>query len=176
MQPRFLCAIALSVLTVGLAVSVPAVPALAQGTRVSEPTGGFSYVPPPGWHTKPFPGLKYKICYTNSLGGFAPNINILEETAAVPLDKYMQISLVGMKQAYTTFAILSQKPFVTASGIRGVRMVVNGTTGGRNMHQVFYVFPGANDRKYVVTASSLASDGNRYNAATDASMKTFRLR
>lgn len=156
-------------------MTVPAAPVHAQGARISEPTGGFSYVPPPGWRSRPFPGLKYKICYANPKGGFAPNINILDETAAVPLDKYLQLSLVGMKRAYTTLAVVGQKPFVTASGIHGIRMAVNGTTGGRNMHQVFYVFPTRTARKIVVTASCLASDGSKYEAATDASMKTFKL-
>ncbi len=169
MQTHFLAA--------SLAASVAvffAAPAFAQGTRVAEPSGGFSYTAPAGWHIKTFPGLKYKICYAAPSGGFAPNLTVLDETAAVPLDKYVQLSLRGMQRVYTGLAVVSQKPFATASGLRGVRMAVNGTTQGRKMHQVFYVFP-AGSRKFIATASNLAADGTKYEAATDAAMKTFKL-
>ena len=164
---------ALSVLTVGLAVTLPTLPALAQ-TRLSEPAGGFSYLPPAGWHIKTLPGLKYKISYAMPANGFAPNINVVDEVSAMPLDKYLQFSMVGMRKAYTSLHVLKQAPFVTASGVHGERLAVDGVVGDKHMHQVFYVFP-ANNRKIVVTASSLASDGGKYDAATDKSIKTFKL-
>ena len=172
MQTRFK-GVALSVLTVGLAAAFSITPALAQG-RLSEPAGGFSYLPPAGWHIRTLPGLKYKISYAMPANGFAPNINVVDEVSAMPLDKYLQLSMVGMRKAYTKLRVLKQAPFVTASGVPGERLAVEGVVGDKHMHQIFYVFP-ANNRKIVVTASSLASDGGKYDAATDKSIKTFKL-
>ncbi len=172
---RFLPAAALPALMLGLTCVLPASPVLAQGTRLSEPAGGFSYLPPAGWHIRTFPGLKYKVCYTTPANGFAPNINTVDEVAPMALGPYMQISVSHMKLAYTSLHVVGQRPFVTASGLRGVRMATDGVVGDKHMHQVFYVFPGSNNRKYVLTASALASDGSKYDAATDASMKTFKL-
>ena len=173
---RFLSAAALPVFMIGLAGTLSAAPALASGTRLVEPAGGFSYLPPAGWHTRTFPGLKYKICYTTPANGFAPNINTVDEVAPMAMGPYMQLSISHMKLAYTSLHVLSQKPFVTASGLHGVRMMTDGVVGDKHMHQVFYIFPGGNNRKYVLTASSLASDRGKYDAATDAAMKTFAVK
>lgn len=175
MPSRFLSAAALCVLTIGLTCPLSVAPVSAQGARLAEPAGGFSYQPPAGWHIRTFPGLKYKICYTTPANGFAPNINTVDEVAPVPMGPYMQASIAQMKRAYANLHVVSQKPFVTASGIQGARLVTDGVAAGKHMHQVFYVFPGTNNRKYVLTASSLASDHGKYDAATDQAMKTFKL-
>lgn len=176
MPPRFLRAPALFLLALALTVTLSVLPALAQGTRLSEPAGGFSYQPPAGWHIRTFPGLKYKICYTTPAKGFAPNILTVDEVKPMAMGPYMQLSVAHMKLTYTSLHVLSQNSFVTASGIQGVHMVTDEVIGDKHMHQVFYAFPGANNRKYALAASSLASDHGKYDAATDASMKTFRLR
>ena len=173
MRSRFLRLAAFSALTIGASLSGPAAPAAAQG-RLSEPAGGFSYLPPAGWRIRTFPGLKYRICYAKPASGFAPNINVADEVSAMPLDKYLQFSMAGMRKVYTSLRVLKQAPFATASGIRGERMVVDGIVADKHLHQIFYVFPASN-HKIVLTASSLASDDSRYDAATDASMKTFKL-
>ncbi len=175
MQIRFLSTAALLPFAVGMAATVLVPPASAQGTRLTEPAGGFSYLTPAGWHIRTFPGLKYKICYTTPANGFAPNINTVDEVAPMALGPYMQLSVTQMKRAYASLHVVSQNPFATASGLRGVRMVTDGVVGDKHMHQIFYVFPGANNRKFVLTASSLASDHSKYDVATDKAMKTFKL-
>ncbi len=174
MTIRFSCALALTVLGVVLS---PALTLTAHAqARLSEPSGGFSYVPPAGWKVKTFPGLKYKICYAAPSAGFAPNITTLDETAPVGLDEYVRVSFANMKRAYTKLAIKSQGAFVTNSGLRGSRTVTNGTMQGRNVRQVFYIFPAANNRKILATVSWLQASGEKYTAATDAAMKTFTLK
>lgn len=161
--------------TLCFGTAVPAKPVMmGQPARLTEPTGGFSYLPPPGWKIRTFPGLKYRISYTMSVG-FAPNINVIDETVAAPLGQYMQMSLGPMKQTYTNLHVLSQVPFTTSSGLPGMRMAVDGTVTGRHLRQIFYVFAAPSNRKIVVTASWLASDGDKYAKTTDASLKTFKL-
>ena len=107
--------------------------------------------------------------------GFAPNINVVDETAAVPMGQYVKMSFAQMKQTYTDYRMLSQAPFVTSAGLQGVRIVSQGTVVGRHVHQIFYIFPAPKNRKIILTASWLASDGAKYTQATDGAMKTFKL-
>lgn len=172
MQFRFVYALALAMIFGLIATSRPAV---CQAGRLTEPAGGFSYNPPPGWKIRTFPGLKYKICYTTPAQGFAPNINAVDETAPLSLAEYVRVSMTHMNLAYAKFHIVTQGAFLTGSGLHGVRLVSNGTINGKNVRQIFYVFPAAHNRKIIVTASWLASDGNKYTAAADGAMKSFRL-
>lgn len=175
MQIRTIGAGVAAVLSLGAVLSPALTPIAHAQARLSEPSGGFSYVPPAGWKVKTFPGLKYKICYTTPSGGFAPNITTLDETAPVGLNEYVRVSFANMRRAYAKLTIKSQGAFVTNSGLRGSRTVTNGTMQGRNVRQVFYVFPAANNRKIIATVSWLQASGEKYTAATDASMKTFKL-
>ena len=182
MSARFLLAanLLLAAAALGLAYTPPvsAAPAGhigASAARLSEPSGGFSYVPPAGWKIRTFPGLKYKICYTMAAGGFAPNINAADETAPVGLNQYVQVSMAHMNLVYSEFHLLNQTPFVTGSGLHGVRLVSTGTISNRTMRQIFYIFPAPSSRKIIVTASWLASEGDKYTRAADGAMKTFRL-
>ena len=153
----------------------PAAPGTG-GARVMETTGGFSYVPPAGWRVTPFPGLKYRVIYGRPSGGFAPNINFVDEAANMALSEYAQASLTQMKLHFPGFHFRGQTPFVTASGLRGVRMVADDSPTGQKLQQVFYLLPGRGAVKFVVTASTLASDGAKYNSAIDAAMKTFTIK
>ena len=176
MSARFLlAAAALSLAPVLPASAAPASHVGASAARLSEPSGGFSYLPPAGWKIRTFPGLKYKICYTTPAGGFAPNINVVDETAPVSLAEYIRVSMAHMNLAYSQFQLLSQAPFVTSSGLHGVRLVSRGTMNSRSVRQIFYVFPAPSSRKIIVTASWLATDGDKYTRAADGAMKTFKL-
>jgi len=168
-------ALSLALVLPASAGPVPAGHAGSSAARLSEPSGGFSYIPPTGWKIRTFPGLKYKICYTTPMGGFAPNINAADETAPVGLNKYVQVSMAHMNLAYSQFHLLNQTPFVTGSGLHGIRLVSTGTISNRTLRQIFYIFPAPSSRKIIVTASWLASEGDKYTRAADGAMKTFRL-
>ena len=127
-----------------------------------------------GMHIKTFPGLKYKSCYTTPSAGFAPNITIVDEVAAVPLDTYMKGSMANMRRAYANLYMVSTALF-PAAGLVGRRMAVTGTLSGKNLYQVFCVFSAANNRKIIATATWLASDGTKYVAPANTAMKTFKL-
>ena len=155
--------------------AAPAGHAETSAVRLSEPSGGFSYLPPAGWRIRTFPGAKYKISYTTPAHGFAPNLNVVDETAAVGLSDYVRASMSHMNLAYSQFRLLSQGAFSTSSGLHGIRVVCQGTLSSRTVRQIFYIFSAPSNRKIIVTASWLASDGDKYTQATDGAMKTFRL-
>ena len=172
MHIRFSTVFALSALSATLTLAGPV---FAQGTRLSEPAGGFSYTVPAGWQIKTLPGLKYRVCYAAPSAGFAPNINIVDEVAAMPLDTYVRVSLKMMQKGYTNLHMVSTTSFPAAAGLVGRRMAITGSLSGRSVYQVFYFFPAANNRKIIATATWLTKDGTKYVAPTNAAMKTFKL-
>ena len=143
--------------------------------RLIETEGGFSYVPPIGWQVKTFPGLKYKLSCAKPSGGFMPNINVVDESAAVSMTDYIQLTSTQLKRQFPDFISLGQTAFVTSSGIQGVRLDSEATLNGHKLRQIYYLFAGQGDRKIVVTATWGALDGDKFTQATDTSMKTFAL-
>ncbi len=161
------------VLAVGLCMfgSGVTTPLAAAPARVSE--ADFSYVAPPGWTVAPFPGAKYHVAYARPTGGFAPNLNFVVESAGVPLARYAQLNTQQMNLHFPGFHLQSQTPFITASGLRGIKIVAQTKPQGKVLQQVFFMFSGHGSKKFVGTASTLASDGAKYDRAVDAAMKTF---
>ncbi len=153
----------------------PALAAPVPAARVVEPAGGFSYVPPPGWHVKSFPGLKYKMCYAPPASGYSPNLIVSEDRSAQSLDVYQQASNAGLRQSYANVHIISQTPFVTSAGLQGLRIAVVGVPTKLHLAQIFYLFPASSTRKLIVLVSWLSADGNKYAAAADTAMKTLKL-
>ena len=177
MMSRLLAFVAAALCLTAPAVTVPTCAAPAAGpARLVDEVGGFSYVPPAGWRVAAVPGLKYKIAYGKPAQGFAPNINVVDETAAVSIADYARRNVKNMQQLVSGFHEISLSPFVTNSGLRGFRLRGEAAPAGRKLRQTNYLFAGSGDRKIVVTASTLASDGSKHDAMLDAVMKTFTLK
>lgn len=155
-------------------LSLTALPAAHAGV-VSAP-GAFSFTAPPGWVVKPFPGMKYNACYAKPVGGFAPNVNVVDEAASVPLARYARANLTLLQSRYPGFHSLGQSSFTTRSGVHGVKLLATASPAGRKIRQAFYLFAGRGAQKWVVTASTPAAEGGKYDRILDASMKTFALK
>lgn len=164
------------VLAVGLGALGAGVntPLAAAPARVSE--ADFSYVPPPGWKVAPFPGLKNHIVYTHPLDGLPPNVNFVNEYANIPLAQYSQVSIQQLNLHFPGFHLQSQAPFTTNAGLRGVKITVQSKPQGKVLRQVFFLLPGRGPIKYVITASTLASDGAKYDGVVNAMIKTFTVK
>lgn len=134
----------------------------------------FSYVPPEGWAVRAFPGLKYKAAVGPAAAGFAPNMNIVDEPFAGPLDAYAEVSQASVQRLFKDCRVLKKDDFKATDGLRGVRIVIEAEQRGRRLRQTFYVF-GNGTTKFVVTCSALAEGGDRLDPVFEASMKTFRF-
>jgi hypothetical protein len=132
----------------------------------------FSYTAPKGWTVRDFPGVASRISHAPPANGFAANINVVNEKAPMPLDKYL---VAAEKQLKTLpgFKSGGSKPFSTAKGIKGVRVIYEQEAQGKKLRQLAYVFPGKSGLKFVVTMSALSSDGTKYDTQFDAAAKTF---
>ncbi len=63
-----------------------------------------------------------------------------------------------------------------AGGLRGIRMVADDSPTGQKLQQVFCLFSGRGTTRFVVTASTLASERVKYGSAIDRAMKTFTIK
>ena len=145
------------------------------GTRIIENSGNFSWQPPLNWTVSEFPGLKYRIAFGPTEGGFATNINFVDETFNGTLRSYVDQSIAQFPLFFQDFRLLSQDVFRTNSGIAGEKVVINNNQQGFLLRQIFYFLPSRNDTFFVVTCSVLESAATRYLTVFDESIKTFQL-
>ena len=142
--------------------------------RHYEPTGGFSYMPPAGWHVVESSGLEYKVAVGPVEDEFAANINVVDEAFSGSLEEYVAASLDNMRQFFQGFRLLSQDEFKPQEGRSGVRIVTENVQNGRKLWQIFYFFD-AGATKLVVACTRLADTGEELDATFEESVKTFRF-
>ncbi len=142
--------------------------------RHTEATGGFSFIPPEGWEIRDFPGKKFKIVVGPVAAGFAPNINIVDESFDGSLEDYVKANLNALPKAFKKYRLLKQDSFVTAAGLKGARVIVEDEQSNRLLSQTFYFF-GKKKTKFIVTCSALAEQADEFAPVFEASMKTFRF-
>ncbi len=145
------------------------------GKRHKETAGGFSFCPPQGWAVRTLPGMKYSIAAGPASKGFAPNINVVDETAEMPLAAYVDANKATLSKAFKSYKEVGKSDFKTASGLKGTRLLIQSDQNGTLLKQAFYFFAGTGDKKFVVTCSALASGGEEIDEVFEASLKTFVL-
>ena len=139
-----------------------------------EQAGGFSYDPPKGWETVNFSGLKYRVSHGPVANGFAPNINVVDESFAGSLKEYVDGNLANMKNAFADLTIRKREDFQTEDGLSATRVITENKQQGRLLRQTFCFF-GESKRKYVATCTTLADGGEVLDGTFAESMRTFRL-
>jgi hypothetical protein len=157
-----------------LALGTVSAQAQALGDTVTA-AGVFSYQAPAGWSIKDTQMSKYKVCFDTPKNGFAANINVVIQPYPKPLADYVAFNKEQLKNVpmLQNVLIIDEKPFTTAGGLSGTRLVITDTVGKSDLEQTFYIFAGTGDTKYVVTASCLAADAQADAPIFDASAKTF---
>ena len=143
--------------------------------RITEAMGGFSYVPPSGWHVRSNPGLKYRIVCGPRANGLTPVINFVDETRPVTLDEYVRLTKSQLQHGIPGYKLLSQSPFLTESGIQGFKLVADVPISGRDAREICYILPGHNSTFFDITAVWTASGNGKYEHVADACIKTFQL-
>ncbi len=141
--------------------------------RHVEKAGGFSFVPPDTWKVQAFPGLKFKIVVGPIRGGFASNINVVDEAFKGTLDEYVKANTAVLMRVLKKVKIVQQGEFKTTSGLQGVRLIVENEQNDKLIRQTFYFF-GTAETKYVVTCSTLGEGGAKLDPVFAEAMKTFR--
>ena len=73
-----------------------------------------------------------------------------------------------------SFKVLSQSEFTTDYKQSAVKVITETIRNGQTLRQTFYFFGGKDDKKFVVTCSVLAEDGESYEKIFDSSIRTFK--
>lgn len=139
-----------------------------------EKEGGFAFLPPKDWQITEFGGLKYRIAIGPAKDNFAPNINVVDEKFAGPMEEYVVASLASLQKLLPGFKEIGQVAFATTSGIDGKKIVSESTQMERVLRQTFYVFKGK-DRYYVITCTATADDGDSMATVFDDAIKSFKF-
>ena len=145
------------------------------GTRIFENSGNFSYRPPLDWNVREFPGLKYRVVFGPTEGGFTTNINFVDETYNGNLTSYVDICLSQLRTFLPDFRLLSRETFRNNLGTVGEKVVINNTQQGFFLRQIFYILPARNNIYFVITCSVIDSAATGYLSIFDESIKTFEL-
>ncbi len=144
------------------------------------PDGEFSYSIPNGWVLRDVTwSPKFKSAYGQSIDGFAPSINVSDESFSGTLDDYVASSLRILPTQYEkmgikNFQVLDRSNFVTDAKQRGIKVITKSDKDGREARLTFYFFDGKNGKKFVVTCIASAQEGEVYDKIYDKSMKTFK--
>lgn len=144
------------------------------------PDNEFSYNPPDGWSLRDFPGFKYKIAFGQPSEGFAPNIGIADEMFSGPLDDYVAGNLRTMTELFEkvggkNYQFIRQTEFLTDLKQRAIKVITESQIDEKDLRQTYYFFEGVNGKKYVITCSQLAKDGDSYQELFDKSITTFKI-
>ena len=148
----------------------------AKPTQIVEATGGFAYTIPQGWRSGKLQQSKYGIAFTKPVKGFAPNINVVDESFNGNIQEYVRQNLVALQKHFAQFKNLGQSAFKTTSGLNGIKLISEAEQQGNKLRQVFFFLPGKGDKKFVVTFSSLAEEGKKYDSQVEKALKTFALK
>jgi hypothetical protein len=145
------------------------------GDRHFEPAGGFSFSAPEGWQFREIPGMKYQFAIGPVSNSFSPNINIVDELYNGSLKNYVNANYDTLAKLFVQFKLLKRDGFVTASGIKGERMVTTSLQQNFLLRQTFYFLQGAKGKYFVVTCSTLAEGGEAVDAVFEESIRTFEI-
>jgi hypothetical protein len=129
---------------------------------------------PVGW-TVPEMNLPHPVAVGPLRDGFAPNIHVDIKPNAKTVKEYVADNLQAVRAAFPDFKLIDQRPFATAAGLDGIRVVVTDTVGKFHLQQIFYFFDGGAHQVLVISACCLAADGVHDAPVFDASIRTFSL-
>ena len=148
------------------------------GTRVTVPATGLSYVPPPGWRANSSTGMDNKFCHASFVNGFEANFTIGVRASPDSTERILQDKAAEIIDNTPSLHVLSRQPFVTASGLRGGRILLDVKKPGapKARRTLLYVLGASHFRKIIVITDSLSADGSKNDATLDACVKTFTVK
>ncbi len=139
------------------------------------PDGEFSYNVPDGWELKDLPGIKYKVAFLIS-PIFATNIIIFGDSISGTLDDFVvaKTQEIIKRDTAGNDVVMSKTEFLTNSGQRGVRVIIDSDQVNDRLRSYFYFFDGKNGKAFIAQCTALQKDA-AFEKVFDESMKTFKM-
>jgi hypothetical protein len=142
--------------------------------RHVETAGGFSFIPPNAWEMQIVPGRNFKAAIGPPIGGFTPNIVVLDELWPGSLDDYIKAAIDVWPQKQPNIKVLKKGDFATSEGLPGVRITLDNLGKDATRRQNMHVFA-RGDTKFVIVCTTLAEGADALDAVFEDSVKTFRI-
>lgn len=142
--------------------------------EVLEPEGGFAYSIPYDWTVARIDGMPYQIARDKAVGGFAPNINILQEKNKFTFPEYIKANIAQLKEFISEYTEISSEDFVSAAGLKGKKHTCSDKQVGKNLFQAFYFYETKDKSKVIITGSCLIGDKEKYLPVFDSIAKSFK--
>ena len=156
--------------------------AQANCARHIETAGGLSFCPPEGWIEQKKAEEKYSQFFGPEQEGLTANLNIKDETNAIPLTDLVAATIKELvlpanaeKMGVTSVSLMNQSEFITTSSLRGFKVVFRVELKSRIIRTVQYYFDAPVDKKFVLNFAFGEADWAKLDPVCDDSAKTFRF-
>lgn len=101
-------------------------------------------------------------------------MNVVDEAYEGTIENYLKATKEMLPKAFKKYRLIEASDFKFDSGLMGARLIVENEQGEKLLRQTFYIAPSAKTM-YVVTCSTLAEGGEKFDGVFESSLKTFRF-
>ena len=148
----------------------------ALGDLLADDEGKFTYRMPTGWKAVRIPGNRFQVAAEPEREGYRANIQVSRESIPRRFDLYVQESRATLLKSQAGAMIREESGFVTGAGVKGERWIVSVLQNGERLWQAYYLIPGPNDDKLVITVTALPDQELRMTFVSDVCLKTLVVR
>lgn len=135
---------------------------------------GFSVVPPSVLPLKrEIPGFKFPFFFAQPKDGFAPNLNIVDESFEAEWPAYLAATLDGLKNGLKAEILTPPAVFELPSKLPCTRIVYRSAASGKPVRGNCFLIQLTPRRAIIITFSSLPGDGDKWDAPIAESVRSF---
>ncbi len=142
-------------------------------TRLTQPTGQFSYVTPDGWYRSKLAGIDFIIVSTDPDHGAHPNIFVEFITPATQLDTAVTNLIETSRNNHRDYEVNGQSDFKTESGLPVVKIGAHRRDKNRLPLATYQYLIQDADRVLVISCTCAAAVKQIYEPIFDSAMRTL---
>jgi len=143
-------------------------------SRLTQPTGRFSYVAPDGWFRTQLAGVDFIIVSTEPDHGVIPNIFVEGAPRSSSVSNQVTRLIESNRNSMRAYAFVQQQAFTTGSGLTGVKVTARRETTDALAVALYHFSFQDNDRVIDITCSCADAVRQTYEPIFDAAMKSLQ--
>jgi len=141
--------------------------------RLQQPEGRFSFVTPDHWSQKKLAGLDFIIVSTEADFGTRPNIFVDFVRTSGQVGSVVEQTVETNRRNHPSYTVIQESPFVTASGLTGVRIAARRINKSKIPLALFHYFIQDADRTIAITCTCAEPVKQKYAPLFDAAMTSL---
>lgn len=142
--------------------------------RLQQPNGEFSFVTPDTWSQKKLAGLDFIIVSTESDFGTRPNIFVDSVRTPSQVSNVAKQTVKTNRRNHPSYTVIQEIPFVTTSGLPGVRIAARRINKSKIPLALFHYFIQDADRTIAITCTCAEPVKQKYAPLFDAAMASLK--